>query len=211
MLKNTFGVSDRVTYSHPLDPPFDGHYATVEATIMEISDRAERNVRLSCKLGSISEPKIIQLWTTFDRLTQLTQIPDPYLSSRRFSKAQKIDSSDWNSWILDDKVDKYFENIEDLLEFYGEEEIEDLPTFAWATKATRVSIEGAEDLVNSLLAERDVDEESYEANDFKGLSDLDKAITNFNQLNADKILYYPDYSIAITFNPAEERRLLCGL
>ncbi|NJR32254.1 MAG: hypothetical protein HC778_04625 [Chamaesiphon sp. CSU_1_12] len=128
MLKTTFTVGDRVTYSHPLDAPFDGHYVKIEATIIDTFDNLDptgQNVRLSCKLGSIAQPKTIELWTNFDRLTQLTQISDPDLPSRRFSKAQQIDTSDWDSWVFDDELDKYFESIDDLLEFYEDEEIEE--------------------------------------------------------------------------------------
>jgi hypothetical protein len=149
------------------------------------------------------------------RLESKEQIPDPEYTIKKLDAAKKIANKNWDSWIFDESIDKYFDSFEDLLEHYEDEEEEDrwatgrvtrpegdpssIPNWAWATKARTLKISDAIDLIESRIENLGADE-NYESTDFVGVEELQLAIDIFNNLNQTKIVYSPDYTKAILFS-----------
>lgn len=201
MLKTTFDIGDNVTYKHPLDGVFAGANATVAGKIVDLD---ADSIKVSFRLGTLGDPRVAEIWTTADRLISDTHIADPNRITRQLAAAEKIAHKDWSDYLFDEGHDKYFDSFDDLLEDYENEDDEDIPNWAWATKSKVIKIDRAIDLIDSAIEDLSA-EEIYEATDFVGIAELQQAIDTFNALNQAKIVYDPDYTKAIIFSEDESK------
>lgn len=200
MLKQTFDIGDQVTYKHPLDDIFEGVNATIPGKVIEL-DTALDLVKVSFRLGTLGNPRIVETWANPDHLESKMHIADPDRLTRQLAAAEKIAAKDWNSYIFDEHSDKFFASFEELFEEYEYEDEDewDIPSWAWATKGKVIKIDDAINLIESKIDDL-VADEVYEADDFVGIEELQQAIDTFNQLNQTKIIYNPDCSKAIIFS-----------
>jgi hypothetical protein len=213
MKKQTFDVGDRVIYSHPLTGLFRELKATIPGKVIKVD--GSNTVKIEFTLGTIGNPKIVYMWCELKRLESKEQIPDPEYTTKKLDAAEKIAAKDWDGWIFDESIDKYFESFDELLEHYEgnwagdplvgspdqltSEDEEDIPNWAWATKMKALKINDAIDLIEDKIENLDAGE-VYEATDFEGDFELQLAIDTFNNLNQTKIVYSPDYTKAILYS-----------
>jgi hypothetical protein len=191
--KPVLEIGDPVTCIFPV-PDLGTIVATIKATIIGIESDV---YRIKISHGSYGNPIETEVDVTADRLTQLTAIPNPQWLAYTLETADKISYRDWSGeYLYDEWSEQYFESLEDFTEWHEDHETdkEDIPDYCFGTRPKTFKILSAEDQCEYWYEE----EEDMELSDFQGLKYLEEAIDAFNELNPRKV-YYPDYSIVITF------------
>lgn len=195
MQKQTFDIGDQVKYSHPLTGVFDGAKATITGKILKVED----TILVKFILGTVGQPREVEMWCDRERLESKVAIPDPNWLMNKLGNATKILAKDWDSFIVDNSTDKYYESFDELFEDYEDEDEEEIPNWAWGTKAHPLKIRDAIDLIESKIDDLGASE-VYEPTDFVGVDELQQAIDTFNNLNQKNIVCTPDYTKAILFS-----------
>jgi len=104
-----------------------------------------------------------------------------------FDKAEKLTS--WGGPIF--YFDKYYCDVDTFLDDLPPEF---LPEYVWATNPVQFVHLNADSITESVL---DDAYEDFDLQDLRGMVELQKAVTAFNEANAHHVAYYPDYTLAV--------------
>ena len=117
----------------------------------------------------------------------------------RFAKAEKV--TEWDGWVFCDGLNHnngYFSGMDDL---YDQVEPEDLPDYVWTCTANRFV---HFDMTHELERIAENGYEDCDFDDFDGLPELKKAVDAFNEANAGKLSYEPDFTKAVLVNKSHD-------
>jgi hypothetical protein len=75
--------------------------------------------------------------------------------NKHFDAAKKVSSNDYNGYLFDDRREKYFETVDELLEYYHQDGQEP-PPWVWATETVEFKLD-ASSILESALEEHHED------------------------------------------------------
>ena len=110
-----------------------------------------------------------------------------------FDKAEKLTS--WSGQIF--HGEEFYSDVSTLLDDLLPTEY---PEYVWATKPVQFVRLDADSITESVM---DNAYEDFDIQDLRGMIELQKAITAFNEANAHHVAYYPDYTRAVLIDRIE--------
>jgi len=123
-----------------------------------------------------------------------------------FEAAEKVTT--WDGWIYVEGLgyrDGFFESVDDLLDFVGEGEEDQMPEYAWTCDSypfAQVSIEE----IKERIEDSGEAYEDFDANDLDGLKELEAALDAFNKANEDVVSWTPNLKRALVL----KKEVACG-
>lgn len=110
----------------------------------------------------------------------------------RFEKSEKLTA--WDGWVFCDSVAHttgYFKNIAELLERCTDGVV---PEYAWTCTETQFVQAHVSDIIGGMEGDAP---EDFDFADLDGLDELKAALQKFNEVNAGKICFMPDYKRSV--------------
>ena len=105
---------------------------------------------------------------------------------KKFQEAEKLD--DWDGPVYDDASDQYFVDLDELEEYYEDEDrLDDLPAFVQPCRKDPIYKACVQDFLDRYEDEMCEDEHPEPL----GLKELEVAFKVFNELNKDRVYWVP--------------------
>lgn len=122
---------------------------------------------------------------------------DGCLEKSRFEKAKKINIKDYqDNFIYDINTERYFQDIDDLEEYYEDEEME-LPDYVYGCVAIEFNLDMYGIVQDELLDNHF--EDAYDFVDMDSLNNLQKIVDEWTKAQGI-VSYEKDYNLAILLN-----------
>ena len=178
-------VGHIVNYAVNLPSPFEAWKGTIQGTVTEIRDNYAM-VEFH-KSPSITDTDKVLLRLSLDSITNTYYTFDNERYQQYLDSAKVVE--DYNDWVYDYSLDKYFTSPTEAKEYYIDEYgHENVPEYLWTCTRNHIYIPSISNVIGDMLDDLCIDDEYISVDDFKNIKNIQTEIDNANDINSE--IYY---------------------